>query len=368
VIRSASGRRLSVPLPRALVSGIHNFTRLEVVVTTISTGTVEGSGYAVTFFELEADAVMAMTRRILEMTVGRSLEPLRDHHTRTLRGLNYVGRSGIAVLAMSGVETALWDAAARQVNLPLHRMLGTHRTRVPVYLSGGWLSYSLDELVTEALEAAESGFQHYKMKVGSPDWTRDVSRVEALLKALPDGMAVMVDANQGWDVKTALAAGRELQRLGVDWLEEPVDAYDLVGHRRLTDSLDMRIASGETLFMFTELRRLVEERAVDVIMPDLMRCGGPEDFLAIGAFAGAHGVEVSSHMFTEVSSQLMATLPDATLVEYIPGWFDGLLAEPLEFVDGEMVLSDTPGAGLQLSEQALSDHAVGDSFVVEAPV
>ena len=315
-------------------------------------GDVTGTGYAFTFSRRETEAVAAVATELAELSVGKPLEPIRGHDREFRKLLNYAGLSGISTMARATMNTALWDASSRTLGVPLCRLFGMARDTVPAYVSGGWLSYSVDELVEDMLRARTGGFHGYKMKVGSPDWRRDVQRVESVVEAAAGGIEVMVDANQAWDVTTAMAAGRALQALGVNWFEEPVDAHDIDGHARIAATLDMRVASGESLWGQVELRRLLERAGTDVLMPDLMRCGGPDEFLAIAQFADALGWPVSSHLFTEVSAHLMAAVPRPGLVEYVPDWFDAIFAPQLVFRDGNIVLGEEPGASALSGEAA----------------
>jgi L-talarate/galactarate dehydratase len=367
MLEEATVYRLSVPLGRALVSGIHNFRSLETVVLRLRADGCLGTGYAYTFRPREADALGALVTDLAEAVLGQALQPIRSHWRSLYQQINYIGQSGLGVMALAAVDTALWDISAQQAGLPLYRMLGAVADQVPIYLSGGWLSYPVSELVADVQAAREQGIGYYKMKVGSSDWRSDVRRVEQVVAAADDAVQVMVDANQAWDAATAIQAGRALQSLGVDWLEEPVHYRDLAGHAAVSAALDMRVATGESLFTRTEFRPYIDARAADVLMPDLMRCGGPTEFMNVAVLADSFGLPVSSHLFTEVSAHLIAAAPNGTLVEYIPGWFDSLFSPQLEFSGGYLKLPATPGLGVVPAERALSDYAAAEPLVLRAP-
>ena len=364
MLREATVHRLSLPLGRSLVSGIHDFRSLETIVLDLRAGDVGGTGYAYAFRPREAEALGALVTDLAESLLGQDVDPIRGHWQALHQRINYIGQSGLAVMALAAVDTALWDIAAQLAGLPLYRMLGGVRDQVPAYLSGGWLSYPVGELVDDVISAREQGFRHYKMKVGSADWRADISRVEKVMAAAGGGVKLMVDANQAWDVGTAVRAGRALQSLGVDWLEEPVPAHDLAAHARVTATLDLRVATGETLFTRREFRPFIEDRAADVLMPDLMRCGGPSEFMSVTVLADSFGLPVSSHLFTEVSAHLIAASPNGTLAEYIPGWFDSLFSPALRFADGDLLLPSAAGLGLRPAERALHDYAVADPITL----
>jgi mandelate racemase len=201
------------------------------------------------------------------------------------------------------------------------------------------------------------------MKVGSKDWRGDIDRVTYVVESVK-GIEVMVDANQAWDADTAIEAGQALQEVGVYWLEEPVDVNDVDGCARVAASLGLRIASGESIFTRHGFKPLIERRAVDVLMPDVMRCGGPTEFMQIAAMADARVLPVSSHLFTEISAHLIAASPAGTLVEYIPGWFDDLFEGVPTIKDGSMTLSETPGLGFAFSHKAIHNHSVDEVVVI----
>jgi L-alanine-DL-glutamate epimerase-like enolase superfamily enzyme len=230
---------------------------------------------------------------------------------------------------------------------------------LPVYASGGWWTYSKEELAEEGQQFAEQGFRGYKIKIGHADWREDIDRVEHLLGAVGDRIPVMVDANQAWSEQTAVEAGRVLESLGVSWFEEPVPAHDIEASARVAAALDVTLASGETVFSRHAFRPMIEGRAADVQMINVNRAGGPAEFLHVAALAETHGIPVSSHTYTEASAQLMLACPNALNVECIPGWWDGVFegAPPIE--NGMVRPTDRPGLGFGFSEQAIRDHGGG---------
>src|SRR5207253_834449 len=139
------------------------------------------------------------------------------------------GRTGIGLLAVAAIDTALWDLAAQAAGVPLYRLAGGASRSLPVYAQPGWLSLPVEGVIEEALFFVEQGFRHYKLRVGSADWRADVERVRRVREALPADVALLVDANQGWSRFLALEACRALDELGLYWIEEPVDALDFEG-------------------------------------------------------------------------------------------------------------------------------------------
>jgi mandelate racemase len=315
-----------------------------------------GIGHAYTFAPNQAESIRVLIEDLAETLIGQELTDVRRiWHDLWIR-INFIGQSGPPVMALAAIDTALWDLLAQQARLPLYRLLGAHRDRLPVYASGGWLSYSAGELVEDALRFREAGYRHYKIKVGSPDWRQDLERVRAIRKAVGDDLVLMVDANQGWDEATAIQAGRALEQEGVSWFEEPVPVQDLSGSARIAAALEVPVATGETVFTRHGFLPLIEARAGDVLMPDLMRCGGPTEYMQVVALADAYQLPVSSHTFTEVSAHLMAAAPNCMLVEYIPGWWDDLFEGAPEIHDGFVHLPDRPGLGFRFAPDAMVRH------------
>lgn len=361
VVQRFRTHHLSVPLARPMLNGTFGFTAIESLVLELDVGDATGTGYAFCFEPRQAEAIRAMVVDLCETLVDRCVDDVRAVWSDLWRRISYIGRAGPPVMALSAVDTALWDLLAQEASLPLFRLLGASADgRLPVYVTGGWLTYSAEEVAEEAVSVRDRGFGHYKMKVGHADWRRDVERVEYVRRAVGDGIALMVDANQAWTVPEAIAAGRALGELGVIWLEEPIPVEDIDGCARVTAAVDVPVASGESLFTRHGFLPLVERRAANVLMPDLMRSGGPTEFLQIAALGETHAMPVSSHAFQEISAHLMAACPNAGLVEVIPGWSDGLFDTPPLVADGYIHLSERPGLGFKLAERAVYEHAVDE--------
>ncbi|MFC5830666.1 L-talarate/galactarate dehydratase [Nonomuraea insulae] len=270
-----------------------------------------------------------------------------------------VGRSGLATQAIAALDIALWDLKAKRAGLPLAKLLGAHRDAVRCYnTSGGYLSMPIEEVVENAQKSLTNGIGGIKLKVGQPDVTADLKRVESVREQLGDTVPLMVDANQQWDRPTAQRVGRVLERFDLVWIEEPLDAYDAEGHAALAATLDTPIATGEMLTSVAEHRRLIEARSADFLQPDAPRVGGITPFLRIAALADDRSLSMAPHFAMEIHLHLAAAYPRTTWVEHFE-WLEPLFNERLEIRDGHMLVPDRPGLGLTLSGQATawtSDH------------
>lgn len=262
-----------------------------------------------------------------------------------------VGRSGVAVQAIAALDTALWDLKARRANLPLAKLLGAHRDAVPCYnTSGGYLQASIEEVIDKAEQSRARGIGGVKIKVGQPDGRIDLRRVEALRKQLGDQVPLMVDVNQQWDRTTALRMGRALEQYQLEWIEEPLDAYDVAGHAALATQLDTPIGSGEMLTSAAEVSAFIESGAVDVLMHDAPRIGGITPFLKVANMAEQRGMILAPHFVMEIHLHLAAAYEHATWVEHFE-WLEPAFNEHLEIRDGKMLVPDRPGLGLSLHER-----------------
>jgi L-alanine-DL-glutamate epimerase-like enolase superfamily enzyme len=338
---------------------MHDYRTTENILLELDAGDVVGRGHVFAFLPAHADAIRAIVEDLAQFMVGRDISRLRHVHGDLLRRINFIG-AGPAIMAVGAVDTALWDLHAQAAGMPLNQLLGSVHEELPVYASGGWWTYSKEELAEEGLQLAEQGFKGYKIKVGHADWHTDLERVEHLLAEVADRIPVMVDANQAWTEQIGIEAGRAFESLGVSWFEEPVPAYDVEASARVTDALDVTLASGETVFSRHGFRPLIEGRAVDVLMINLNRSGGPAEFLHVAAQAEAHGIPVSSHTYTEASTQVMLACPNAGSVEYIPGWWDGLFEDPPPIQNGMVRSTDRPGLGYRFSERAIHEYGAGE--------
>jgi L-alanine-DL-glutamate epimerase-like enolase superfamily enzyme len=265
-----------------------------------------------------------------------------------------VGRSGLAIQAIAAFDICLWDLKAKRADLSLAKLLGAQRDSVACYnTSGGFLSTPLEQVLDNVDRTLDAGIGGIKIKVGQPDWREDVRRVEAVRARIDTRAALMVDANQQWDRPTAMRMGRILESFDLAWIEEPLDAYDAEGHAALANALDTPIASGEMLASAGEHLELIRLNAVDIIQPDAPRVGGVSQFRRILTFADNKGLGLAPHFAMEIHIHLAATYPREPWVEHFT-WLNPLFNERQRFEGGRMYLSDRPGLGVTLSEQARS--------------
>lgn len=332
--------------------GTFEWDKTTAVVVQLEAGGRSAIGY--TYADpVAADLIASQLAPVLE-SCDAMAPPLV--HEEMLDRCRNLGRPGIAAMAVSAVDQALWDLKARLLDLPLARLLGQVRQKLPLYGSGGFTSYSLERLREQLSGWANEGFSRVKMKVGrEPD--RDPERVTVAREAIGSDTALFVDANGAYGRKQALElAERFVRESGVSWFEEPVPSGDRQGLREIRERVParMKIAAGEYGFGLPDFVDLLEARAVDVLQVDVTRCGGITTLLRADALARAARVPVSLHCAP--AAHLHPSLAMSQLIhqEY---FHDHARIEPMLFDgvqqpgDGQLEIDpDRPGNGLELKD------------------
>jgi L-talarate/galactarate dehydratase len=273
-----------------------------------------------------------------------------------------MGRSGLTTQAIAPFDIALWDLKAKRAGLPLAKLLGAHRDSVQCYnTSGGYLHTPLDQVLKNVRISRESGIGGIKLKVGQPDLSIDIQRVGEVRKLLGHDFPLMVDANQQWDRQKATRACRAFEDFDLTWIEEPLDAYDFDGHAQLAQRFDTAIATGEMLTSAGEHAQLIMAEGSDFIQPDAPRVGGITPFLEIMALGAFKGRKLAPHFAMEIHLHLAAAYPIEPWLEHFE-WLGPMFNEQMHLKDGRMYVSDRPGLGFSLSEQAVSWRADAEEF------
>ncbi|GHC80498.1 uroporphyrinogen decarboxylase [Nocardiopsis terrae] len=346
-----TARAHRLPLRRAWDGGVD---RNDVVVVRVHTDEgLVGTGFSWTPL-IGARAVEALVNDDLAPALlGRRAHPaLWDE---ALWHLREAGTTGLTLMALAGVDIALWDLHARSAGVPLVELLGRRRESVAAYGSGVNLDYSLSDLLAQVRGWVERGHHAVKIKVGSASVDRDVERVGAVRDLLGPERLLMVDANQRWDVPGAARALERLAPFTPHFVEEPLPAPDLAAHVRLRARTALPFALGENLRSVAEFERFVDAGVCDVAQPNVVRVGGITPFLRIAESVARRGVPVAPHLLPELSGQLALCLPEVAMVEDIDhASFAalGALAAPsgVELADGRLTARTGPGHGLVFAE------------------
>ena len=274
----------------------------------------------------------------------------------------WIGRAGISHLALGAIDIALWDLKSKEAEKPLWQLLGGCETKsIEAYNTDcGWLNWSFDELVSDAKDSVERrGFQGIKMKVGSPNPTTDLKRIEAVRNAIGPETKLMVDANGKWDLNTATRIGNKFADYDILWFEEPIWYDDISGHQELAASITTPIALGEQLYSTDAFTAFINARAVGFCQPDVVRVAGITEWLVVADLASAHNLPVVSHVgdMMQVHLHLAQAHPATNHLEYIP-WCRKAFTEPATVENGFFVTPHEPGAGTTFTSEAFEKYNV----------
>lgn len=254
------------------------------------------------------------------------------------------------------IQVALWDLAAKQVDLPLHRFLGSRRSRVRAYASG--LDFHLNDSDFEAFfrRADAQGFEAFKIKVGHPDFDRDLARLRLLKKVVRPNAILMIDANEAWGAKEALVKLSAIKEAGVPllWVEDPILRNDFDGLRMLRNEAPWTLVNTGEYLDVAGKRALLRADAVDILNVH----GQITDVMRIGWLAAEMGIPVTlGNTFLEIGVHTACALPEVEWLEYSFQNYGHLVEQPMEIRDGWIYAPDRPGHGLVLSEEARRDWA-----------
>jgi L-alanine-DL-glutamate epimerase-like enolase superfamily enzyme len=258
-------------------------------------------------------------------------------------------------MAMSALDIALWDAVGRAQNKPLWQLWGGTAKPLPVYGSGCFRGLGHDGMIEKAERFVAQGFPAIKMQVAHLyTHDEDVANVRDMRAALGDDIEIMVDVNQGWNADEAISVGKRLDDYNISWLEEPVIADDFDGYHAIADAIKTPLAGGENHFTHHDLKPFFASGKVPYLQPDIMR-GGYSELRRIAALADGAGLKIAPHLFPELSTHLVASIPNASWLEYM-GWFDHLWTLPLLPENGLLTPTDRAGHGMDFKPELFRDH------------
>ncbi len=358
-VESVQVSRYSIPLRPALGDATHgimsHFTL--VVVQVRARGGLTGVGYTYTVGRTGGSAITAMiTDDLAPLITGEDPRSVEFLWKLMWERTHYVGRGGPASFAISAVDVALWDLKAKSFHEPLWRLLGGHDPRVQAYASGIDLHLTLPELEAQTRASIKRGFSAIKMKVGRPSLGEDLERVRAVREWLGPEKFLMVDANMAWSVDEAIRASRALAENDVYWLEEPTTPSDVQGHVRILHEGALPIAAGENLHTLAEFEALISAGGVTFPEPDVTNCGGVTAWRKIAHLAEARNLPVTTHGVHDIHVSLLASIPNASLLEIHGFGLAPYLTDPVQVSDGFAEAPETPGHGVDFRWEDLEHH------------
>jgi len=357
-LKGVRARPVVVPLRRPVVSKVGLFRDWPLILIDLYTNEgVVGKSYLEPYLKQSARYIVPVIEDLAEAAQGQPLAPF-DVYRRGVGSLHLVGREGVSLIAVSGIDMAAWDALAKAAEMPLAVYLGGTLGPVPAYNSNGlWLT-PLEKLAAEAAElVAEGGFTGVKLRLGREKLADDLAAIAAVREGAGGAVKLMCDFNQGLSLGDALTRCHALDELGLYWFEEPTTYDNIQGYAQLARELDTPVQLGENFYGPRLLYQAVQAGAGDYVMPDLMRIGGVTGWLRAAAITSAAGIPMSTHLYPEIAAHLMRVTDTAHWLEW-QDWADPILSEPFSVKDGHLIVADKPGQGIDWNEKAVAKYAL----------
>lgn len=359
VIREARADLIASPVQ----TGFQDATRkVETVgMCVIRVNTDQGlTGIGVTYHEVGGEAIKEMIERYYgPKLIGRDPFETEEIWEELFHYARGVGRKGLSFCALSAVDIALWDLKGKIMDLPLYRLLGGNKKKVPVYASGGWTSYDDDALVAEALEMVRRGYKMIKLKVGvegGRNIRRDTQRCRKVREAIGPDIGFMVDANNAFHSGDAVRLANEIREYDILFFEEPVFADDIPGLRRFRQGTDIPLGTGEHEYTRYGARDLILGEAVDYLQMDVTRCGGITEMLKVIALSQAWNLAFAPHAMEHIHMHLVSAAANGAFLERL-FLFEDITAMVFKDApvpeEGILTIPDKPGLGLELNSEFL---------------
>ncbi|TQF81636.1 mandelate racemase/muconate lactonizing enzyme family protein [Elioraea sp. Yellowstone] len=337
------------------------------VVRIVSDDGADGIGYSYTIGTGGSSVIALLRDHLAPRLIGRDADAIEAIWQDLFWHTHALSVGPLTALALAAIDTALWDLRGRRLGVPLHRLAGGAKEAIPVYdTESGWLHVETPQLVADAQAAAARGFRGVKVKVGKPHLREDVARLEAVRRAIGDGVELMTDANQGFTVAEAIrrAGAFEAAGLGLAWYEEPLPAEDVEGHARLCAATTIPIAVGESLYHPAQFRDYLARHACRIVQVDVARIGGITPWLKVAHMAEAFNVAVCPHYLMELHLPLCCAVPNSAWLEHIPQLDD--VTDSRVAIEGGLARASTePGNGIVWNREAMHRHQAFVPIVID---
>ncbi len=355
-IRQLRVRAVRVPLahPHKTASGA--VAESPLVLTDIITDQgVTGHGIVFTYTPAALKPTAEFTLQLAPLVEGEVLAPAEIERKLCVR-FRLLGTQGLVGMALAGLDMALWDALARSHSTSLVELLGGVHKPVPAYGAIGYDGATGSGQTAE--KWAKRGFRGVKAKIGYPSVREDMEVIRAIRSAVGPDIAILADYNQCLTPVDAVERLRVLDRLydmgeELTWVEEPTLAHDYRGHALVAREARTPIQCGENWWGARDMQHAIEAGASDYMMPDVMKIGGVTGWMRASALAETAGIRISSHLWPEISAQLLCLSSTAHWLEYAD-WWNPILAEPLQVRDGMAISTGATGSGVEWNEEAVS--------------
>lgn len=341
-------------LKKPISDATHTLTEISFLVLRIQTKSgIRGEAYLLSF-QYSPKAIIGAIRDVTELAKNFTIWETNKFTINALQADEYFGNTGLLNWARCLINIAMWDAKGKSLKLPIQKIIGMSKDKVAIYGSGGWLSYSIDELITEVSDYKSRGFKAVKIKVGSPDWKTDLERLKKVREAVGNDVKIMMDANQGMEVSSACQLAVAAEDINIFWFEEPIHHQNFDGYRTIKNKSGISLAMGEREFDILPLKELLNRNAIDIWQPDLLRIGSVEAWRESAALAASHHIPVLPHYYKDYDVPLLCTIPNGMGAESFD-WIDPLIDNPMILKDGFAHPHDLPGWGFNFLDEHLHE-------------
>ena len=335
--------------PHQTASGAVAESPLVLVDVATDRGTM-GHGIVFTYTAAALKPTAELVRNMAPLVEGEELAP-SGLEQKLAQRFRLLGTQGLVGMALAGIDMACWDALARTLDIPLVRLLGGSPRPMPAYGAVGYDGELQSAHVAE--DWAKRGFTAVKAKIGYRTAAEDLAVIRAIRDAMGPAAAIMVDYNQSLTPVEAVERLRCLEEEALAWIEEPTLAHDYQGHALIAREIRTPIQCGENWWGVRDMQHAIEAHASDYVMPDAMKIGGITGWMRAGALAEVYGIRLSSHLWPEVSAQLLCGTPTAHWLEYAD-WWNPILKESLVVREGMASVEGVAGSGVEWNEDAVS--------------
>ncbi len=318
---------------------------------------IVGRSYLFVYSKIMLKPTVACLEGINELLSGQPVVPIEiDRYLRQCFKMHNTG--GILGQALSGIDMACWDAYTQYLNQPLSRALGGQTKPIQAYNSCGLFIQDPETIAEEACELiSEGNFNAIKVRVGRPNIRDDIRAIQNIKDGVGENITLMCDFNQSLSVNEAIARCRALDYEGLYWIEDPIRHDDYEGCAKVSAEISTPLQVGENLINTYEMQKAINVMAGDYFMPDVQRIGGVTGWLQASALAHVNDIDISSHLFPEISCHLLAVTPTCHWLEFMD-WATPILKYPVQIKDGYALTPDRAGTGVEWNETAVQKFLV----------
>ena len=357
-VKSLRVRAVEVPLNKPVEAHIGKFTKWPFICIDIHTNqSIVGRSYIAPYLSEYVSSIISSINALFQKFIDREINPYQ-FFKEGMQSISLLGYKGIALYALAALDIAFWDAKAKSAGIPLANYLGGSLKPIKAYNSRGLWLIPLKDIAKEAEQLIKEGdFKAIKLRIGRESFQEDIEALNSIKKNLGDSISIMSDFNQCYNLSDAIKRCSHLDEMNFYWFEEPIRFDDYDGCSKLSKMFKTPFIIGENFHGPVDAKTALVSNASSMIMPDLMRIGGVSGWLKTAAIAETFNIPVSTHLFPEVSAHLMSVTPTADWLEWVD-WSNPLLKSEYRVKNGNIIIPDVPGVGIEWNEENLEKYSL----------